>query len=66
MTLDGSHPEIGDIDPAVSVKVVRAKTYANSLLNPACIPVSLFGNATYAIPIGAVLQRHSKARELVS
>ena len=46
------HPEIGDIYPVASVKVVVTESNVNGFLHPPCVPVSLLGEALYPFPVG--------------
>ena len=50
MFLDRRHPHFGNFNSAVPVDVIRVKSYVDSFLDPAGVPVRVSINKLYLVP----------------
>ena len=48
-------PKLGDIDPVVSVEIIRFETNIDGFFYPTCVPVPFLGNALNPIPVWLML-----------
>ena len=39
MLFDCGYPSFGNVDSAISIDVIRMKSYMDSLFDPSCVPV---------------------------
>ena len=49
------HPKFGDIDPVVSVEIIRIETDIDSFFHPPCIPMPFLGKALNPVPVWLML-----------
>ena len=49
------HPKFGDIDPVVSVEIIRIETDIDSFFYPPCIPMPFLGKALNPVPVWLML-----------